>query len=431
MLMARRVLTLVTLLALTVLATGAVFAQDDVTLTVWDNYTRPAEQEMIETLNAEFQEAHPGVTIVRESYETSDLTNLLPLSLSESSGPDVAMLNQGIANMGSLVQAGLLLPLDAYAEQFGWLERYGEGLHRRNRFTEGAAQFGEGSLYGMSNTAEVVGVYYSKGIFEENGLPVPTTLEEFEAVALALIDAGVTPIAFGSLDGWPAIHEYGAIENAYTTLEDLDGLIFRFEGGTFQNEANVQAAEKLVDWANRGFFSDGFEGMDYDNATTGAFINQEAAMWLTGSWMAGTIAEQMDEATVGFFLLPDEAGSDVPLATGGVGLAYGIRATSENADLAAEYIDLLTGPRSAELLFGQGYLPAVAVDPALLTEGTLTADVVAAWEAISANDKVGHYLDWTVPYDDIVASLQELLGGVITPADFVTNVEAAYVDSAP
>ena len=431
MLMARRVLLLVALLALTVFATGAVFAQDDVTLTVWDVFTRPAEQEMIETLNAEFQEAHPGVTIVRESYETSDMTNLLPLALSESTGPDVAMLNQGIANMGSLVQAGLVLPLDAYAEQYGWLERYGEGLHRRNRFTQGAAQFGEGDLYGMSNTAEVVGLYYHKGMFDELGLSVPTTLAEFESLAQTLIDAGITPIAFGSLDGWPAIHEYGAIENAYISLEDLDALIFRFEGGSFDNEANVQAAEKLVDWANRGFFSSGYEGMDYDNATTGAFINQEAAMWLTGSWMAGTIAEQMDEATVGFFLLPDEAGSEVPLATGGVGLAYGIRATSENADLAAEYIDLVTGPRAAELLFEQGYLPAVAVDPALLTEGTLTADVVAAWEAISANDRVGHYLDWTVPYDDIVASLQELLGGVITPADFVANVEAAYVDSAP
>lgn len=427
----RTVFSLLAVLCLALMAFGSVAAQEDVTLTVWDNFTREAEQEMIETLHAEFEAAHPGVTIVRESYETSDLTSLLPLSLSETSGPDVAMVNQGIANMGALVKAGLLLPLDDYAEQYGWLDRYGEGLHRRNRFTEGAAQFGEGNLYGMSNTAEVVGVFYHRDIFADNGIELPTTLEEFESAAQTLKDAGITPIVFGSLDGWPAIHEYGAIQNAYTTSEALDALIFRFEGGTFDDEANLQAAQKLVEWVDKGFFSEGFEGMDYDNATTSAFVNKDGAMWLTGSWMAGTLVDQLDEQSVGFFLLPDVEGSEVPLATGGVGLAYGIRATSENPDLAAEYIDLMTGPRAAELLFEQGYLPAVAVDEGQLTEGTLTADVVNAWEAISSNDKVGHYLDWTIPYDEIVASLQELLGGVISPEDFVAQVEQAYVDSAP
>lgn len=426
---ARRVLLIGALAALTMLATGAAFAQDETTLTVWDNFTRPAEQEMIEALHAEFMDQYPGLTIVRESYETSDLTNLLPLALSESTGPDVAMINQGIANMGALVQAGLLLPLDNYADTYGWLDRYGEGLHNRNRFTEGAAQFGEGDLYGVSNTAEVVGVYYHKDIFDEYGLSVPTTLEAFESVAQTLLDAGVTPIAFGSLDGWPAIHEYGALQNAYTTLDALDSVIFRREGATFADEANLRAAEKLVEWVDRGFFSEGFEGMDYDNATTGAFVNKDAAMWLTGSWMNGTILETLDEASVGFFLLPDEAGSEVPLATGGVGLAYGIRATTTEPDLAAAYIDMITGERAAELLFEQGYLPAVAVDPAVLTEGTLTADVVNAWNAISSNNAVGHYLDWTIPYDEIVAALQELLGGQITPGEFTANVEAVYLDS--
>lgn len=407
-------------------ASIGVNAQDAVTLVVWDNFTRDSEQEMIETLNAEFEAAHPGVTIQREFYETSDLTELLPLALSESTGPDVAMVNQGISNMGALVEAGLLLPLDDYAEQFGWRDRYGDSLHRRNSFTEGAAQFGEGSLYGVSNTAEVVGVFYHKGIFEELGLEVPTTLEEFEAVAQAIQAAGQTPIVFGSLDGWPAIHEYGALQNVYTTGEALDSLIFRFEDATFEDEANLAAANKLVQWVDGGYFSPGFEGMDYDNATTGGFINQEGAMWITGSWMAGTIIDQLDAESVGFFLLPDAAGSEVPLATGGVGLAYGIRATSTNADLAAEYIDLMTGPRAAELLFEQGYLPAVAVPEDQLTEGTLTADVVNAWNAISANNKVGHYLDWTLSYDDIVADIQELMAGVATPEEFVASVQESY-----
>jgi raffinose/stachyose/melibiose transport system substrate-binding protein len=423
-----RILILVAALLLPVL--GIASAQDAVTLVVWDNFTRESEQPMIETLNSEFEAAHPGVTIQRESYDTSDLTELLPLALTESSGPDVAMINQGIANMGALVKAGLLLPLDDYATQYDWSSRYAESLHRRNSFTTDGAQFGEGSLYGVSNTAEVVGVYYHKDIFEQNGIAIPTTLDEFEAALRTLYNARVTPIVFGSLDGWPAIHEYGAIENAYTTTDALDNLIFRFEGGTFKDDANLQAAEKLVDWVNAGYFSSGFEGMDYDNATTSAFVNKDGAMWITGSWMAGALADQLDPSTVGFFLLPDQAGSDVPLATGGVGLAYGIRATSANPDLAAEYIDLMTGARAAELLLEQGYLPAVTVDSASLTEGTLIADVVNAWNAISQNNKVGHYLDWTIPSEDIVAAIQELMAGQITPDEFVDQVQQAYEESA-
>ena len=48
-------------------------AQSETTLVVWDNWTRDAEQAMIEQLDQEFEDAHPGVTISREAYDTSDL----------------------------------------------------------------------------------------------------------------------------------------------------------------------------------------------------------------------------------------------------------------------------------------------------------------------------------------------------------------------
>ena len=159
-----------------------VAAQDDVTLVVWDNWTRDAEQEMIETLNAEFEEAHPGVTIQREIYATDDLTNILPLELSSENGPDVTMINQGYGGMGALVEAGLLLPLNDYADQYGWWDRYAAGLHSRNSFSEDGKQFGVGNLYGVSVTAEVVGVYYHRDLFESHGLEVPQTLAELETL---------------------------------------------------------------------------------------------------------------------------------------------------------------------------------------------------------------------------------------------------------
>jgi raffinose/stachyose/melibiose transport system substrate-binding protein len=162
----RNVLGLAACVAMLAAAFGAVqtpvTAQGEVTLVVWDNWTREAEQAMIEQLNQEFQDAHPGVTIKREAYATDDLTNTLPLALTEDSGPDVAMINQGYTGMGALVQAGLLLPLNDYADKYGWWDRYAMGLHSRNSFTADGKQLGEGNLYGVSNTAEVVGVYGCK-----------------------------------------------------------------------------------------------------------------------------------------------------------------------------------------------------------------------------------------------------------------------------
>lgn len=409
------------LLTMTIMPTAA---QDAVNLVVWDNWTRDSEQEMIEILNAEFEAAHPGVTIVRESYDTSDLTDILPLAMSEEGGPDVAMINQGFSGMGALVEAGLLLPLNDYADQYAWWDRYALGLHARNSFTEDGKTFGEGNLYGISYTAEVVGVYYHKDIFEENGLTVPETWDDFVSSLSTLSAAGVTPIVFGSLDGWPAIHTWGLIEHAMGDLDSLDALIFRKEGGTFDTEANLKSAQMFVDWAQAGYFSPGFEGMDYDGATTSAFLNKEGAMWVTGSWMNGTIIEALGEEAVGFFVVPAVEEGNPPLSIGGVGLAYGIRATSQQADLAAEYIDLVTGPRAAELLLERGFLPAAEVDAATLEDGTLTKDTVVAWQTISSQNAVGHYLDWTLP--NLAANLQELLGGQVTPEEFIADVEADY-----
>lgn len=421
-------LILALLIVLSMIGMANTFAQEQVTLIVWDNFTREAEQPMIEELHARFEEANPGVTIQRESYETTDLTQLAPRALSEENGPDVIMVNQGFTGMGVLVEAGLLLPLNSYADQYGWWDRYAMGLHARNSFSEDGKEFGTGNLYGVSNTAEVVGVYYHKDIFEELGLAVPTTWEEFEAALKTIKEGGYTPIVFGSLDGWPAIHTWGAIEHAYSTLEEIEAFMYRREGGTFVTEANVKSAEKMREWIEAGYFSPGFEGMDYDNATYGDFINHAGTMWITGSWMTGSIISDLgdDAAKVGFFLLPSAIGEEVPLAIGGVGLAYGIRATSAHADLAAAYIDLMTGPEAAALLFEQGYLPAVT--PEGVEEGTLTGDVVAAWNLISSNNKVGHYLDWTVP--DIAADIQEMMAGVVSPEEFVNNVEEDYASGS-
>lgn len=422
------VLSILVLLAL-VVGLIPVAAQDNVTLVVWDNWTREAEQSMIEQLDAQFEEAHPGVTIQREAYDTSDLGLLLPRELSQSTGPDVAMINQGTTNMGALVAAGLLMPLNSYADQYDWWSRYGMGLHGRNSVTDDGLHVGSGSLYGMSVTSEVVAVFYNKDIFAQLGVSVPTTWEDLESLLAAAKAAGFVPITFGNLEGWPGIHTYGALAHVYSDINDINNMIYRNEGGAFQTEGNLEGATTFVDWIDQGYFSPGFAGMDNDTGALGEFTSGKSAMWLAGSWNSGSISAALGEDKVGFFLLPSPIGDDVAPTIGGIGLGYGIRAGSANADLAAEYIDYITSSDAANVLFDNGYLPAIAIDDAKLTEGTLTTDIVHAWETISSADKVGQYFDWTLP--DIGSRIQELAGKQVTPEEFVANVQADYEAGAP
>lgn len=399
-------------------------AQDAVTLVVWDNWTRDAEQTMIEELDAQFEAANPGVTIQREAYSTDDLGLTLPRALTQDSGPDVAMINQGLSNMAALVKAGLLLPLNDYADEYGWWDRYGAGLHGRNSVTDDGEHVGSGSLYGMSVTSEVVAVFYNKDIFSSLNLTVPTTWDELTADLEAIKAGGLVPITFGNLEGWPGIHTYGALAHVYSDINAINDMIYRNEGGTFNTEGNLKGAQTFVDWLTNGYFSPGFAGMDNDTGALGEFTSAKSAMWLAGSWNSGSISAVLGEDKVGFFILPSPSGEEVAPTIGGIGLGYGIRKTSANADLAAKYIDFISSPDAAAVLFDNGYLPAIAVDSAKLTEGTLTADLVNAWTTISAADKVGQYFDWTLP--DIGSRIQELAGSQVTPEQFVEAVQQDY-----
>lgn len=395
-------------------------------LLVWDQFYRDEESKVMETLNAEFEAAHPGVKIQREVKVLADLQATVKLALGQADGPDVAQVNQGRNDMGALVQAGLLLPLNAYLEKYNWGTVFSTSVASRNSFTEDGKTFGTGNLYGVSPTAEVVGIFYNKDIFKKNGWDIPTTFEEFEALLAEIKDAGITPISFGSLDGWNAIHEFSAIQHQLVSLDYINNFTYGVNNVSFDIPENRQAAQVLQDWANAGYFSDGFPGIGYDDSNN-LFKAGTGAMTITGSWLAPELMVDTDQQ-FGFFLLPPYEGK-AGLAIGGVGIPFAIRKTSDKHDLAAEYLNWMISPRAAELWAEAGMLPAMALpaDSKLDTQN-LFGDTLHAWNTINQGNAVGHYIDWATPtiYDTLVSELQKLLGGISTPANFTEAVEADY-----
>lgn len=422
------IIMMIVLSACTQIQEPDIVESSEQTLVVWDQFYRDVESEVIDTLNLEFEASHPGVKIERIVKTLDDLKVTLKLALSETNGPDVAQVNQGRSDMGAMVEADLLLPLNEYATKYNWGERFSSSVSSRNSFTPDGKTFGQGNLYGVSPTAEVVGVYYNKTIFAANGWEVPETFEAFTQLLADIKAKGLTPISFGSLDGWNAIHEFSAVQHLLVDLDYINNLTYGVNNVSFATPENEEAARIIQEWVDLGYFSDGFAGVGYDDSNK-LFKSGEGVLTITGSWLAGELVGDTDQA-FGFFLLPGFSGKS-RLAIGGVGIPYAIRKTTSQPDLAAEYLDWMVSSRAAELWAQAGMLPAMPIPENATTESdSLFADTLKAWDTINQENAVGHYIDWATPtfYDTLVSELQKLLGLTITPAEFVQAIQVDYAN---
>ena len=99
-------------------------ALGDITLTVWDQEVRGAQNDAIEALIDAFQSEHPNITIDRSSQSFDDLQQQTGLALSGNDVPDVLQVNNARGDMGAFVADGLLTDLSGYAEAYGWNDRF-------------------------------------------------------------------------------------------------------------------------------------------------------------------------------------------------------------------------------------------------------------------------------------------------------------------
>src|SRR5262245_4622639 len=107
-----------------------------VTLTVWDQESGPVSR-IWDRLNAQFEHKYPNVTIKRVNRDFGQLKTLLKLAISGPHDPDVVEDSQGWPDMGQLVKAGLLLPLDNFAKAYGWDRRVPENVRAVSSGTPG------------------------------------------------------------------------------------------------------------------------------------------------------------------------------------------------------------------------------------------------------------------------------------------------------
>jgi raffinose/stachyose/melibiose transport system substrate-binding protein len=176
-----------------------------------------------------------------------------------------------------------------------------------------AAHTLNGKRYAMPLTVLPGGFFYSQDLFKQAGITdTPKTLDDLNQAVTKLKAAGITPIALGAKDAWPAAHWFywfalrecsqDALEKAATNA-DLSAPCF------------LKAADDLQTFAATKPFNDGFlttSAQQGAGSSAGLVANHKAAMELMGAWDPGVIGsltpDQKNLPDLGFFPFPSVPG---------------------------------------------------------------------------------------------------------------------------
>lgn len=172
---------------------------EKVKITWWE---QPPEDQYRELLLKEFvgsfNAAHDDIEL--EFVFQEDLDRVLRTAIQGGAAPDI-IFTPGPSFVLEYVNAGFILPLDEYAQQYGWQDKVLEWAYDSGKV--------QGKLYSLPLTYETMVLYYNKTLFEEKGWSPPTNRAEVEklceaADAEGLIFISRTPIntGKGSTSGW-------------------------------------------------------------------------------------------------------------------------------------------------------------------------------------------------------------------------------------
>jgi len=339
-------------------------SDEPVTLTWWhngvagDNGQNPLG-DLWQELADDYTAAHPNVTIKIEQIQNEDLQRTrIPTALQSGDAPDIFQ-QWGGGELAAQVDAGYLMDLSSVLSSD--IDRLGGAV---------APWQYQGSTYGVPFRFGVEGIWYRKSLFEQAGITSePTTMDELNAAVDKLKAAGITPIAVGAGDKWPAAHWWYnfALRSCSKDVMQASGTTFDFTDPCW-----VDAGKQLEDFIGTQPFQDNFTATAAQQGATssaGLVATGQAAMELMGDWnifvfegfAADDAAKEELRADLGWFPMPaTTGGKGDPTAAlgGGDGFSCYKDAPKECADFLSFLVSDEAQKRFAEKVGGLPVAPA-------------------------------------------------------------------------
>lgn len=363
--------------------------------------------------NAEFTKQFPKILIEFEPTKDTEYETVLKTALATGVGADIVMLRsydggRQIYDGGYLMELNDLIPeiKDTFTD---------------NSIATWATE--DGIIYGVPYFGSITGVWYNKDIFSKYNLSEPETWAEFLNVCDVLQKAGVTVFAQGTKDQWvlteTLLCDLGP--NFYggeASRQDLMNKKIRYTDPRF-----VKAYDKMKELVK--YFPQGYQGIDYVTMQQ-MFLNEQAAMFIAGSWELGIIRDAGVNA--GWFAPPVAKKGDPVQYAFYADLALGINKDSKHPEEALEFLKWIATPEHAMLLANElpGMFPPLKID--FKIDDPLAQEIIVStqqknvvltgqlmWEKLSREEPSGETLQNEV--------MQKFLNGSMTAKEAVAHVQ--------
>lgn len=232
----------------------------------------PADQEpAFNAVVESFEAENPDIDINLLGKEQSDHIRSIKMQSQSDKLPDMFWILQASAE--ELNDAGALMDLKPF------LDSHPE-LAKELRPNMVQAFEADGVQYGLPYQPLVTGLFCNKALFDQFGLPLPTTFEDLENAAKVFSENGIVTIAQGARDPY-SVWAFLTMMSRYGYFDKIDAILDGKE--KFTNDEFISYYEKIDSLRKAGAFPENVTTQSYFQAVE-SFTSGKAAILDSGTW---------------------------------------------------------------------------------------------------------------------------------------------------
>ena len=302
---------------------------DGVEIFSW--WTGAGEEAGLLALIDMFEQEHPEYEVINSAVAGgagTDAQAVLTSRMQAGDPPGTFQIHAGRALLDQWVAADAMEPLNFLYDEEGWWDVFPESLLEMTTDEDG-------NIYSVPVNVHRSNVMFTNtAAFEDNGLELPTTFDEFLEVAEELEAAGITPLALGDNETWTLLHTWETVLLGTAGPEMYRDL---FAGEADWESPEVVESFEMLD-EMFAYINDDHSARNWQDAAQ-LVAEGDAAMNIMGDWAQGYFSTDLElepEADFGWVPTPNTDGNFITVVD-----TFGLPEGAPNREGTVDWLRIL------------------------------------------------------------------------------------------